>query len=87
MTQNIKWHRFPEEVPYSGDIFLVTIKTFEGPLQVTILRYISHAGMTAFEYFTEAQVIAWAEVEPFNEVEDPSDAFNDYFDDVVEVRE
>lgn len=65
MTQQIKWHRFPEEVPYSGDIFLVTIKTYDGLLQVTVLRYVDLAGMSAFRYFTESRVIAWAEIEPY----------------------
>ncbi len=100
MTQQIEWRRFPQELPYEGDVFLVTIKTFDGPLQVTVLRYVGHADMTAFQYFTESRVVAWAEVEPFNgeekmtntadktqKDEDSSDVFNDYFDDVVEIRE
>lgn len=65
MSQIIKWHRFPKEIPPESDRYLVTIKTFEGSLQLTVLRYVSLAGVPAFRYFEAARVIAWAEVEPY----------------------
>ena len=65
MSQIIKWHRFPKEIPPTADRFLVTIKTYEGALQVNILRYVDLAGVPAFRYFEAARVIAWAEVEPY----------------------
>ena len=65
MSQIIKWHRFPKEIPPAADRYLVTIKTYEGSLQLTVLRYVSLAGMPALRYFEAARVIAWAEVEPY----------------------
>ena len=64
MTQQIQWHRFPIEIPPAADRYLVTIKTYEGSLQVPVLRYVGLAGMPAFRYFECSRVIAWAEVEP-----------------------
>lgn len=65
MSQIIKWHRFPKEIPPEAERYLVTIKTYEGSLQVTVLRYVGLAGMSAFRYFECSRVIAWAEVQPY----------------------
>lgn len=62
---SLKWHRFPINIPSIPDRVLVTVKNYDGSVQVTFLRYVGPAGMSAFQYFTESGVIAWAEIEPF----------------------
>ena len=62
----LQWHPFPQEIPPLPEQLLVTIKNYDGSLRITVLRYISTAGLSAARYFTESRVIAWSVIEPFN---------------------